>query len=721
MSLEYYINEYYKLGKFEEFYERIKNERICENVDPVNDIVNYYLWLYRGSSKLEQLAHIRGKDDQKEEDKVDSIVYLEKLLKFAEKCDNYFKTIIYNEAFDHYQSVDELKQAEKYLLLLEKIEPKSIKTIESRAYFEYLNGRYEEAGKHYDRLSKVDEMKYIKKKFLCLVKSDFHNVALVESYINQKGTNDSKNKTYFPEIHELRAEIYRITFDYKRALKEINTAIQLDPKNMRYKITKLRILYYLKDHQTCIEEGTKILQRLEDKEIRDIAPVYFYLSVAKGSDIELEKFEHLVKRRNSEYYYEKARKCLLEKNTEDAKRFLDKSVFIDPCNVFSIQELISIEESLGDQNEKKIEELKQRNKFLLERYRQATTVHNTENNELFENTINLASNLNENNEENFSAENIMTPDFITQTPFTKHIYDEINISEIIKQKYDKYEKDLWGNAIIERIGQGGTSGVSKIYNFGDNQIQAAKYITLNENNSVPSIAPTYSEFKNEVSLMVALQHENIISIKGFERGVIYMEYAEGGDISSLLRDNKDLPEKFKVYVLLCVAKGIKELHSKNIIHGDVKGKNILLDKKYDQNIKEYPIPKICDFGLAGYHNEVPKDNIKGTLGYIPSEYFVNKVKTNEEDIFAFGMTMYEILSGEQPFAKHSQEEKMQFAKEHKLPNFSSFEKEYKNKLNQTNIKQLIYLIEDCTMKNPLERKPIEAIIDALDEIYQKYD
>ena len=721
MSLEFYINEYYKLGKFDEFYKLVKNERICETIDPVNEIVKYYLWLYRGRYKLEQLAHIREKDDQNEEDKVESEVYLEKLLKFAPNCEDYFKIIIYNEAFDHYQSVDDLDKAGKYLLLLEKLDAKSIKTIENRAYYEYLNGRYEEAAKQYDILSKIDDIKYINKKLLCLVKSDFQNVAVVESYINQKGTNDPKKKTFFPEIHELRAEIYRITFDYKRALKEINTAIQLDPKNLRYKIAKIRILYYLKDHQTCIEEGTKILQAARDEDIQDLAPIYFYLSIAKGSDVELEKFENLVKRRNSEYYYEKARKSLLDKNTEEAKKYLEKSVFIDPCNVFSIQELISIEESLGDRNEKKIEELKQRNKILLERYRQATTIHNTENNEIFENTINLASSLNENDEENFSAESFMTPDFITQTPFTKHIYDEINVSEMIKQKYDKYEKDLWGNAIIERIGQGGTSGVSKIYNFGDNQIQAAKYITLKENNSAPSMAPTYSEFKTEVSLMVALQHENIISIKGFEKGVIYMEYAEGGDISSLLRDNKDLSEKFKVYVLLCVAKGIKELHSKNIIHGDVKGKNILLDKKYDQNNKEYPIPKICDFGLAGYHNEVPKDNIKGTLGYIPSEYFVNKVKTNEEDIFAFGMTMYEILSGEQPFAKHSQEEKMQFAKEHKLPNFSSFEKEYKNKLNQTNIKQLIYLIEDCTMKNPLERKPIDAIIDALDEIYQKYE
>ena len=213
MSLEFYINEYYKLGKFKEFYEHVKNERICEHVDPVNEIVNYYLWLYRGSYMLEQLAQIREKDDSKVEDQVEPKVYLDKLLNFAPKCEDYFKIIIYNEAFDHYQRIDDLVNAGKYLLLLENIDSKSIKTLENRAYFEYLNGRYKEAAKLYDILSEKDEFKYMHKKLLCLVKSDFQNVAAVESYINQKGTRDPKKKTFFPEIHELRAEIYRITFD----------------------------------------------------------------------------------------------------------------------------------------------------------------------------------------------------------------------------------------------------------------------------------------------------------------------------------------------------------------------------------------------------------------------------------------------------------------------------------------------------------------------------
>ena len=147
--------------------------------------------------------------------------------------------------------------------------------------------------------------------------------------------------------------------------------------------------------------------------------------------------------------------------------------------------------------------------------------------------------------------------------------------------------------------------------------------------------------------------ENIIEIKGFymDKMEIYLEYAEGGDLDKLLANNKALPLEFKIYLLKEIAEGLVNIHSKKIKHGDLKPKNILLSTKYKEG-ETYPTPKICDFGLSSYHNE-----LKGyTPRYAPPEVLKAKKKltykeelTDKSDIFSFGMTIYHILKGEKPF------------------------------------------------------------------------
>ena len=156
------------------------------------------------------------------------------------------------------------------------------------------------------------------------------------------------------------------------------------------------------------------------------------------------------------------------------------------------------------------------------------------------------------------------------------------------------------------------------------------------------------KLKKEVEILMTFNHKNIIRITGFDEGKkeIYLEYAEGGDLDNLLANNKALPLEFKIYLIKEIAEGLVDIHSKKIKHGDLKPKNILLSTKYKEG-EAYPIPKICDFGLSSYHNE-----LKGyTSRYAPPEVLkAEKKLTDKSDIFSFGMTIYHILKGEKPFS-----------------------------------------------------------------------
>ncbi|KAG9003725.1 hypothetical protein FRB93_010946 [Tulasnella sp. JGI-2019a] len=103
-------------------------------------------------------------------------------------------------------------------------------------------------------------------------------------------------------------------------------------------------------------------------------------------------------------------------------------------------------------------------------------------------------------------------------------------------------------------------------------------------------------------------------------------------------------------VITGIASGLAYLHANNVIHGDLKASNILLDGELN--------PKICDFGLTKVmHTEyaLTSAGLKGfgTLRWMSPELLTEEksaVKMTESDVYAFGMTISEILSAQPPFS-----------------------------------------------------------------------
>lgn len=155
-------------------------------------------------------------------------------------------------------------------------------------------------------------------------------------------------------------------------------------------------------------------------------------------------------------------------------------------------------------------------------------------------------------------------------------------------------------------------------------------------------------FERELRAAGALQHPNIITIYDVgevnDAPYIAMEYVEGNDLRHVIerRSEYTLPEMIELCAKVCEA--LHEAHRHGVIHRDVKPANILLPASGGV--------KVADFGIARVPNsELTIDGaIVGTPHYMSPEQFTGATLDGRSDLFSVGIILYELLTGEKPFA-----------------------------------------------------------------------
>ena len=158
----------------------------------------------------------------------------------------------------------------------------------------------------------------------------------------------------------------------------------------------------------------------------------------------------------------------------------------------------------------------------------------------------------------------------------------------------------------------------------------------------------------EITVHKNLRHPHIIQVvKYFEdadKVYIVLEYASKGSLFRVVRRNKGLDEAvaWRYFTETCL--GIKCLHDKEIVHGDLKPENVLIDK-FDR-------VKVSDFGWCVQGTDVRK-TLGGTLDYMAPEMILGEGCSYQVDLWALGVLLFELLHGYAPFRAGRESEKRQ--------------------------------------------------------------
>ncbi len=203
--------------------------------------------------------------------------------------------------------------------------------------------------------------------------------------------------------------------------------------------------------------------------------------------------------------------------------------------------------------------------------------------------------------------------------------------------------------IVSKLGRGGMGVVYKAHEESLNRYVAIK--VLGEH--LIEDEQFLLRFKREAQSAAGLSHPNIVQIYfiGEDEGRHYfvMEYVSGKPIDSIIRERGSLDSIHAAQIILQAAQGLAAAHDKSIIHRDIKPANLILDER--------GIVKIADFGLA-LPSQIQSrltatGMLMGTPGYMAPEQCRGEQADHRTDIYALGVTLYEMLTGNVPFKAES--------------------------------------------------------------------
>ena len=201
-------------------------------------------------------------------------------------------------------------------------------------------------------------------------------------------------------------------------------------------------------------------------------------------------------------------------------------------------------------------------------------------------------------------------------------------------------------------------------------------------------------FKRDSAQVINLDHPNIVHVYTVgdykQQPFIVMEYVKGKTLKDYLREHGALEPQTVIHIMTQLAEGVLYAHQNNIIHRDLKSQNIM--------ITDDQVVKITDFGIALSSNEADMtqtNTIMGSVHYLAPELARGNLATERSDIYALGIILYELLTGDVPFKG---EGAVNIALQHleaEMPSIKLVKEELPNSLDN--------IISRCTCKLPSDR------------------
>jgi WD40 repeat protein/transcriptional regulator with XRE-family HTH domain len=270
------------------------------------------------------------------------------------------------------------------------------------------------------------------------------------------------------------------------------------------------------------------------------------------------------------------------------------------------------------------------------------------------------------------------------------------------------QPDLSGRAIRgyqlgERIGSGGFGAVYR-----------ARQTTVGREVAVKIILPHYADhpdfirrFEAEAQLVARLEHPHIVPLYDYwrEPGVAYliMRWLRGGSLGDWLK-NGPLPLDTVTSILAQIGAALDTAHQVGVIHRDLKPANILLDQAQNAYLADFGVAK--DVNLAG---QTQAGAVVGSPAYFSPEQINAEPIKPQADIYCLGIMLYELLTGQKPFAGPTPLAYIQQHLSESLPPLAEH--------NPALPLALDNVLAHATAKNPAERYPdVSSLVEEFRQV-----